>query len=79
MDNNYTPQEIKLAHEIANTLDDRDSIPYHLLNARKYKEEFQRKILNKVMALPDNKIKRSRAALYTFLITQSGSYDDTRH
>jgi len=74
----YAPYEIKLANEIADALNDRDSISMHLQYVRKYKEEFLRRILNKVMALPDDKIRKSRAALYTFLINQSIKYGDSR-
>lgn len=62
-----------LAYEIAKTLDDLDSLQYHLTTVKKYKEEFLRKILQKVMTTPEEKIKRSRAALYTFLVNQHGS------
>ena len=78
MNNDYDPYERKLANEIADTLKDRDSITMHLQYVRKYQEEFLRKILNKVMALPDHKIRRSRAALYTFLINQNGQHGDSR-
>ena len=79
MNQEYDPHEKKLAHEIADTLKDRDSISMHLIYVRKYKEEFLRRILNKVMALPDDKIRKSRAALYTFLINQSVSNGDSRY
>lgn len=79
MNENYDQYEIKLANEIADTLKDRDSITMHLQYVRKYKEDFLRKILNKVMALPESKIRKSRAALYTFLINQSDSHGDSRH
>lgn len=71
MYHDYSPQEIKLANEIADTLQDRDSITLHLQYTRKFKEDFLRRILNKVMSLPENKIRRSRAALYTYLISQN--------
>ena len=74
----YTNNEIKFANEIADILKDRDSLAMHLQYVRKYKEEFLRRILNKVMALPDNKIRKNRAALYTFLINQSTKYGDSR-
>lgn len=79
MQQDYDPYEIKLAHEIADTLVDQDSIALHLQYARKYKEEFLRKTLAKVMSLDKSKIKRSRAALYTFLISQSERYGDSGH
>lgn len=79
MINDYSPSERKLANEIADTLKDRDSITMHLQYVRKYQEEFLRRILNKVMTLPPDKIRKSRAALYTFLINQSGSDGYSRH
>jgi hypothetical protein len=79
MNEDYNSYERKLANEIADTLKDRDSITMHLMYVRKYKEEFLRRILNKVMALPDDKIRKSRAALYTFLINQSHSNGDSRY
>lgn len=79
MNQDYDPYERKLANEIADTLKDRDSITMHLQYVRKYKEEFLRKVLNKVMALPESKIRKSRAALYTFLINQGSSHADSGH
>ena len=75
----YSQQEIKLANEIAGTLNDRDSIALHLKYARKYKEEYLRGMLAKVMAVPESQIKRSRAALYTFLINQAERYGHAGH
>ena len=78
MNQNYDPYEIKLANEIADTLKDRDSVTLHLQYVRKYKEVFLRKTLAKVMSIDESKIRRNRAALYTFLINQSGSHGDSR-
>lgn len=75
----YTAQEIKLANEIADTLQDRDSITLHLQYVRKYQEDFLRRILNKVMTLPENKIRKSRAALYTYLISQNSRNGNSGH
>ena len=72
MHQDYDPYEIKLAHEIADTLDDKDSITLHLQYARRYKEEFLRRILNKVMSIDQSKIRTNRAALYVHLINQHG-------
>ena len=74
----YDPYEIKLANEIADTLNDRDALQLYLQFSRKYKEAFLLKILARVMSIPDNKIRRSRGALFTFLITQQGSNDSSR-
>ena len=73
----YDPYERKLANEIADTLNDRDSITLHLQYVRRYKEDYLRKILNKVMSLPESSIRKSRAALYTFLINQAGKNGDS--
>ncbi len=76
MHQNYDPYEIRLAHEIAEALKDRDSIALHLQYVRRYKEEFLRKILAKVLSLDESKIRKNRAALYTFLINQASKYGD---
>jgi hypothetical protein len=75
----YDQYEIRLAHEIADTLKDRDSIALHLQYVRKYKEDFLRKTLEKVMSLDENKIRKNRAALYTFLINQNARNGDAGH
>ncbi len=77
MHQNYDPYEIKLAHKIADTLKDRDSIALHLQYVRRYKEEFLLKTLAKVMSLDESKIRKNRAALYTFLINQASTYGDS--
>jgi hypothetical protein len=79
MQNNYTPEELRLAREIAEILDDMDSLPMHLILVQKHKEGFLRERLNKVMSIPESQIKRSRAALYMFLINQKGRHGDARH
>lgn len=79
MQNTFTSEESRLARDIAETLDDMDSLAMHLLLVRKYKEEFLRKILNKVMSLPASQIKKSRAALYMYLISQRDRNGDARH
>jgi hypothetical protein len=79
MHNEYDQYEINLAYEIADALKDKDSIAMHLQYVRRYKEAYLRKTLAKVMSLDDSKIKRSRAALYTFLINQGAKYGDAGH
>jgi hypothetical protein len=75
----YDPYETRLANEIAETLKDRDSLALHLQYVRKYKESFLRSVLAKVMAMEEKKIRRSRAALYTFLISQGEQHGGTGH
>lgn len=67
---NYQPHEIRLANEIAATLNDPEALPLYLTYTRKYQEPFLRKILARVMSIDESKIKRSRGALFTYLINQ---------
>jgi hypothetical protein len=76
--NPYEPEEIKLANEIAATLGDWDALPLYLIYTRKYQESFLRKILNRVMSIEQSKIRKSRGALFTFLINQQSGYGDSR-
>jgi hypothetical protein len=73
----YDPYEIKLANHIADTLKDRDALPLYLQYSRKYKEAFLREKLQKVMSIDETKIRKSRGALFTFLINQheKGSHE----
>lgn len=70
--NNNTMDHVKkeelLAHEIADMLNDRENLKTYLQYAQKYPEEFLRKIVAEVKLTPLHKIKKSRCALFTFLI-----------
>jgi hypothetical protein len=65
--------ENKLAYEIANALKDKEALPLYLTFTRKYQESFLRKILTRVMSIPEEKIKRTRGALFTYLVNAHGS------
>jgi hypothetical protein len=65
-----TKQE-KLAREIANALGDEDAIAVHIGYAEKYSETFLRKTLQKVLSIPEDQIRKTRGALFTFLIRQN--------
>ena len=69
----YEPGETRLANEIADQLDDRGSLHLFLNFSRKYREDHLRKILEKVMSIPDRQIKKTRGALFTFLVHQHDS------
>lgn len=75
----YTHEEMKLAREIAETLNDMDSMAMHLILVRKYKKEHLQETLNKVMSIPEIQIRKSRAALYIFLINQKARHGDPRY
>lgn len=64
--------ENKLAYEIASALNDREAMAVYISFTKKYQESFLRKILTRVMSIPDEKIKRTRGALFTYLVKQDG-------
>jgi len=62
-----TKQE-KLAKELAEVLNDHDSIQFYRDCTERYSEDFLRKKLQKVMSIPENQIRKTRGALFTFLL-----------
>ena len=58
-------RDTKLAYEIADILNDRKSIDWHIANAKKYSESFLRDKLNYVLT---KKGIRNRAGYYNRLI-----------
>jgi hypothetical protein len=66
-------KEMRLAYELADALNDRDALPVYIAFVQRFREDALRKILNKVMSIPDHKIKRTRGALFTYLIKQQGN------
>ena len=72
----YTPTEIQLAHEMAEKLKDPEALSLYLSYTKKYSHKHLRELLNKVGSIPDHKIKRSRGALFTYLVGQHGQYRD---
>ncbi len=74
----FEPHEVKLANEIAETLKDRNSLALFLTYTQKYTEPFLREILARVMAMDETKIRKSRGALFTFLVNQHGSHSSSR-
>jgi hypothetical protein len=69
----YSPDEMRLANELAETLNDRDALPLYLQFTQKYQESHLRRILAKVMSISEVKIRRTRGALFTYLITKNGN------
>ena len=70
----YTPTEIQLAHEIAERLNDPEALSIYLSYAKQLPHEKLREILNKVCSLPDKQIRRTRGALFTYLVQQHQQY-----
>lgn len=67
-----TSKEEKLAREIADALNDNDSLAVHIAFAEKYSESFLRKTLQRVLTLPQEQIRKTRGALFTYLVKQNG-------
>lgn len=61
-----------LALDLATTLDDIQALPLYISYARKYPEHFLRRILGVVREIPPEKVKRSRGALFNFLVQKHG-------
>lgn len=71
---NKKSKEYKLAYEIADALNDMDSLEIHISFAESFNEGVLRKIFNRVMSIPEDKIKRTRGALYTYLVKNHGRF-----
>ncbi len=61
-------KERLLALDLAKALDDRRGLKIYLSYARRYPEPLLRKILGEVEEVPEEKIKKGRAALFHYLI-----------
>jgi DNA-binding Lrp family transcriptional regulator len=57
-----------LACDLSEALSDRQTLSIYLLYAKRYPENLLRKILGQVMEIPDEQIKKSRAALFHYLV-----------
>lgn len=67
-------EEHPLVKEIVTAFDDKGSQPYYEQLCAKYPEELILRTFKKVQALPDDKIKKSRGALFTYLLKQYASH-----
>lgn len=69
-------REDLLATDLAHGLGDDRNLGLYLQYARQYRESLLRQVLSEVRAVPDTRIKRSRAAFFTYLL---GHYADKRN
>lgn len=67
----YTPNEISLAHTLADALEDRKSLAFYLQCAKKYPREYLLSTLTHVATLPDHAVRTTRARLFTNIVTKS--------
>ncbi len=70
---NLTQEQEKLALEIAHDLNDMDSLHSHRKMVMMYSEDYLREKLHKALSVPEQKIRKSRGALYTSLVQGYGS------
>jgi hypothetical protein len=68
----HTTEEKKLAVYIAESLEDKEALTLYLSYAKKYEQYFLLALLERVLSIPKEKIKRTRGALFTFLVGQHG-------
>ncbi len=73
-----TSKEEKLAREIADVLNDSESLPVHIGFVERYSEKFLRKTLQKVLSIPEDQIRKTRGALFTYLVKQHGWRSNSR-
>jgi DNA-binding transcriptional MocR family regulator len=67
-DSRVQTKEELLAHDIARTLGSDGHIDRYLSMARRYPESFLREVLSQVKQTPDRQIRKSRVALFEYLI-----------
>ena len=65
-------REELLAWELANSLNDVKGIPLYVSYARKYPEPFLRGVLAVALDIPIEKIRKSRGALFNYLVQKHG-------
>lgn len=68
----FETAEVNLAFELAEQLKDEKSLAQYLIMVRKYKASFLNNVLAEVLRTPQKKIRKSRGALFTYLIKKYG-------
>lgn len=72
-----TKQEL-LACDLARDLGDQEGLPLYLSYAAKYPESLLREVLSTTRQMPQSKIRKSRGALFNYLIQQYASQTSKR-
>ncbi|MCW3120977.1 MAG: hypothetical protein JWQ38_469 [Flavipsychrobacter sp.] len=71
-------KEERLAREIADALNDPDALPLYISFAEKYTEAHLRRLLQRVLSIPQDQIRKTRGALFTYLINQNYGKGNSR-
>lgn len=66
--NSLLTKEELLARDLAAGLDDKANLGFYLSVCRKYPEKLLREIYGRVKRFPEKKIKKSKGALFNYLI-----------
>lgn len=74
----YNHKAEQFAHEIAEALQDREALPLYLSYTKRFPEEELRKLLIRTLSIPAEKIKRTRGALFTYLVSQYAERENRR-
>lgn len=75
---NASEQENRLADELAARLGDPDGAPRYEKYVERFSEGYIRKVLGQVLEVPAEKIRTSRAALFTWLMEHNGKGSQTK-
>lgn len=72
LDKGFKPRTEKelLAKDLAEALNDQKNLPLYLSYCKRYPEQLLRRVLSEVKELPSEKIKKSRGALFNYLVQQ---------
>ena len=65
-----TPEQKHFAQKIATLLNDQTALPLYETFVRQHPQEALEELIEKVLSIPDHKIRRTRGALFTFLVKQ---------
>jgi hypothetical protein len=68
--NQYAPEQIQLANEIADRLNDPAALTQFLRFTTEVPHEFLRQALNKACSTPDSQVLKSRAAIFVNSVNQ---------
>lgn len=66
----------ELARSIAEEFGDLDNLPTYQMLCRKYSEEIIRKACKHTLSVPPDKVKRSRLALFIYLVKKYARYSE---
>lgn len=73
----FETAEVNLAFELSEKLRDQKSLAQYLIMVRKYKPSFLNAVLAEVLRTPQKKIRKSRGALFTYLIKRYADKDSS--